>query len=194
MKNIMDEWVDVLIEDPAAHTFHIAGKAPRSTVHTKGLLHQTVHLWILRHTSNGWQVLMQQRSSNKESWPNLWDMSVAGHISSGQTPVAAILREMREELGIEKSAADMKFVGSYRLQYNGEFQNQPFRDNELVYVYTCIDNDIDITTLCLQETEVQAIKWYDIATVYEDLTTSPNTQFCVNPKDVKILMETPLYI
>ena len=39
--------------------------------------HRAVHVWIfVQSTAN---VLIQKRAACKESWPNLWDISAAGH-------------------------------------------------------------------------------------------------------------------
>jgi 8-oxo-dGTP pyrophosphatase MutT (NUDIX family) len=38
--------------------------------------------------------------AHEGNWPNLWDVSVAGHISAGEGPVEAALREAQEELGV----------------------------------------------------------------------------------------------
>ena len=38
----------------------------RTVAHDKGIRHRTAHIWIVRNTDNGCEVLLQQRSYNKE--------------------------------------------------------------------------------------------------------------------------------
>ena len=47
------------------------------------------------------ELLLQQRSLNKDVQPGKWDTSVAGHIDIGETPVEAALREALEEVGVK---------------------------------------------------------------------------------------------
>jgi len=45
------------------------------------------------------KVLLCHRSASRRWFPNVWDLP-GGHIESGETPTAALVRELREELGI----------------------------------------------------------------------------------------------
>ncbi len=60
---------------------------PKSEVHRDGDWHGAAHLWILNREG---QILIQRRSPTKENWPNLWDVSVAGHIFAGEGPVEVL--------------------------------------------------------------------------------------------------------
>ena len=56
----------------------------RSVAHREGALHGTVHIWIVRENDkSGYDVLLQKRSDNKDSYPGCYDISSAGHISAG---------------------------------------------------------------------------------------------------------------
>ncbi|WP_395153385.1 NUDIX domain-containing protein [Ilumatobacter sp.] len=46
------------------------------------------------------QILLCHRHPNRRWYPNVWDIP-GGHIDAGETPADAVLRELREELGIE---------------------------------------------------------------------------------------------
>lgn len=48
------------------------------------------------------RVLLCLRSARREWYPNVWDFP-GGHVESQETPPAALVRELREELGIEIS-------------------------------------------------------------------------------------------
>ena len=88
----------------------------RSTAHRDGILHRTAHLWVVRKVSGKYQVLMQKRSMEKESFPGLYDTSSAGHIPAGEEPLPSALRELREELGIEAAPEQLDFAGSFRIE------------------------------------------------------------------------------
>eukprot|EP00667_Euglena_gracilis_P020143 EG_transcript_21766 len=53
----------------------------RKDVHQNGDWHRSVHVWIY-DTLNG-TVLIQKRSPEKDTNPNRWDVSCAGHITAG---------------------------------------------------------------------------------------------------------------
>ncbi|UQU67562.1 NUDIX domain-containing protein [Couchioplanes caeruleus] len=46
------------------------------------------------------RVLLVHRSPNKHAYPNVWDLA-GGHIDAGETELAALAREMHEELGVQ---------------------------------------------------------------------------------------------
>ena len=46
------------------------------------------------------QVLLVHRSPNRHVYPDVWDLP-GGHIEAGETELAALAREMHEELGVQ---------------------------------------------------------------------------------------------
>ena len=55
----------------------------RGDVHRDGDYHGAVHVWIYSESTH--ELLLQQRADCKDSWPGLWDISSAGHISAGDS-------------------------------------------------------------------------------------------------------------
>ena len=47
----------------------------RSVAHSKGILHRTAHVWIIKKVDGRWQVLLQKRSKDKDSYPGQFDTS-----------------------------------------------------------------------------------------------------------------------
>jgi isopentenyl-diphosphate delta-isomerase type 1 len=142
MKN--DEQLDLVNENG-----EVVGQAPRSECHSNPeLIHQVVHIWIFN--SNG-QVLWQQRSLQKKESPGKWDMSCGGHIPAGEKPLDGLIREVKEELGIENIKPH--FVERY-LQGND-------KQTEMIYLYYLIINKKE-TEFVLQKEEVEQVKWFDI--------------------------------
>jgi len=86
---------------------------PREQVHSQGLWHKSVHVWIVN--SKG-ELLIQKRAAEKDSHPNEWDISVGGHISAGEDPISTARKEAREELGIDLSRNELKKLFTYKNQ------------------------------------------------------------------------------
>ena len=110
---------------------HVIGKATRGQCHDGSkLLHPVVHLHVFDAAG---RLFLQQRPLWKDIQPGKWDTAVGGHVDYGEDIASALLREVREELGIED------FTPEFLLRYIFESE----RDRELVHVYrTTYDGDI----------------------------------------------------
>ena len=56
---------------------------------------KNVYAFIIDDNKN---VLLQKRSNTKKLWPNMWDVTVGGHVDSGEFGRQALIREVKEEL------------------------------------------------------------------------------------------------
>jgi isopentenyldiphosphate isomerase len=128
---------------------------PRKTVHSNGLWHRTVHIWIYRRN----QILLQKRAQSKDSHSGLWDVSAAGHIEVRETPLEAALRELEEELGIHSEENDLLYVDTKRFTLVS--QKGDFVDREItsIYLYRW-EGSID--ELSPHPEEVEDLQFYDI--------------------------------
>ena len=115
----------------------------RGLAHTNGVRHRTAHIWIARNIMGKWQVLLQKRSLNKDSFPGRYDTSSAGHIQAGDEPLESAIRELEEELGITAAPEELEFAGTFDIKYEKEFHNRLFKDNEIAFVYVYL-GEIDI--------------------------------------------------
>lgn len=149
----------------------------RTVAHDKGIRHRTAHIWIVRNTDNGCEVLLQQCSYNKDSFPGRYDTSSAGHIRAGDEPLDSALRELGEELGIKAEPAALTYIGKFPIQYEREFFGKPFRDCEVAFVYLYTE-PVDINALTLQADEVESVKWFAIDEVYK-ACVNHSPEFCV---------------
>ena len=75
-----------------------AGQVQRATVHKSGLWHKAVNVFLFR--SDG-RLILQRRAPGKDVCPNLLDLSTAEHLQLGESYLAAALRGVKEELGID---------------------------------------------------------------------------------------------
>ncbi|MDC6365001.1 MULTISPECIES: NUDIX hydrolase [Flavobacteriaceae] len=142
----MDELVDILDENgkPTGQS------CLKSEAHQKGLFHATVHVWL--YTANG-QILIQQRGKDKETHPLLWDVSVAGHVSSGEKIMIAAIREVQEEIGLDIIESDLKSIGTFKEIHT---ISKDFTDAEFHHIFLC-ELKSPLQTLKKQESEVEAL-------------------------------------
>lgn len=133
----------------------------RTAVHETGTCHKTSHVWVYRKKTSGFDVLLQKRSENKDSFPGYYDISSAGHIRAGDEYLESALRELEEELGICARSNELKMVGVHNGMSEMEFYGRKFINNEHSMVYVYDGTDIDISSLKLQKEEVESVKWID---------------------------------
>ena len=144
----MEELIDVLDEN-GNKTGRIE---TRKIVHQEGLYHRIVVIAIIDKNGN---VLMQQRSIKKKTNPEKWDISVAGHVSSGQTSIQAAIREIKEEVGIDINEKELKFICTYK---SGGKLFDNYTANHINDFYIVKRDKIDLDKIQMQEDEVQDIK------------------------------------
>ncbi len=141
----------------------------RALVHADGDIHGTSHVWIVRPNSkNGYDLLLQKRSQNKDAYPGCYDISSAGHLPSGQDYLSSALREMEEELGIKAKPEELHFMGIHEGYSEEIFYGKPFKNHEISYVYLYRE-PVHIEQLILQEEEVESVCWMDFDECYEKI-------------------------
>lgn len=177
------EYLDVCTEDgrPTGRT------VSRDDAHRDGILHRTAHVWIAREKQGGYDILLQKRSMEKESFPGLYDTSSAGHIPAGEEPLPSALRELKEELGISAKLEQLTFAGTFRIRYEKEFHGRPFKDHEVTWVFVYSD-PVEADALTLQASEVDEARWFDLEEVWTEIQTS-RERFCMAWAGLNILRE-----
>lgn len=122
-----EEWFDIVDKNGK-----VLGKAPRSQIHgNPNLLHPTVHIHIFNRKG---LLFLQKRIKTKDLYPGRWDTAVGGHVSSGESVQNALLREAREELGIDARLAkplfryvmtnkrESELIHTFKMTHDGPFK------------------------------------------------------------------------
>ncbi|MBO0992740.1 NUDIX hydrolase [Bacillus sp. SD088] len=127
------------------------GVAIREEVHRIGYWHEVFHCWFISNEMGIDYIYLQLRSETKKEYPNLLDITVAGHLLENET-VQDGIREIKEEVGIDISFQELEPLGvmDYCLI------RDDFIDKERanVFLYRCDSSFDDFT---LQEEEVAGI-------------------------------------
>lgn len=133
----------------------ISGKgATKDDVFNEGLLHGASHVWIWRRKDGQREVLLQQRASDKRTWPNLFDISAAGHIDLGEEPLDAGIRETVEEIGLKTIGSELKLFCVHRAYLKAE---NGAIENEFQWLYSLeLTGEADFT---LQSSELKSLTW-----------------------------------
>lgn len=134
---------------------------PRDEVHKKGLWHRAIIVAIVNKEN---QILIQQRAKTKEKNPGMWDISVAGHISSGQDSLSAAAREINEEvsvdLGSKVDVKDFRYMTSFR---NSIKYQDDFIENQYYDFFVLRREKMRPENITFQKSEVQAIKFINLS-------------------------------
>lgn len=123
----------------------------RSEVYRKGLWHRSSHIWIINDNN---ELLVQRRNPYKATFPNLWAISVAGHVDSGETSVDTAIRELKEEVNLDVDPSELEFLFTIK-------RETPYKDSFLrvfddVYL---LRKNIDCEQTKLQVEELTDIKY-----------------------------------
>lgn len=171
------EYIDILNEKGES----TGEKATRKDIHKYGYWHRAIHVLLINSKK---EILIQKRSANKEKYPNLWDLSCAGHLSHGDTSISGAMREFEEELGIKANKENMKLIYTIKKSH---MPKEGFIENEFqdVYLYRA---DIDINDIKMQVEEVSEVKYIPFET-YAKKILSENKEFVNRAKEYKEIIE-----
>lgn len=156
-----EEMLDVLDENGIK-----TGKIlSRSEVHKKGLWHRIIVVAIVNENN---EILIQQRSHDKDKNPDMWDISVTGHLSAGQDSLTAATREISEEvsvsLGYSVEVRDFRFMFSFRKEQR---VNEEHFDRQFYDFFILRQSGLREENIKFQSSEVQAIKFVTISELNE---------------------------
>lgn len=108
----------------------------------EGCYHESVAVWIINQEN---KMLIQKRSAVKKRYPNMWAMTT-GAIVADEIGEDAVVREVKEELGIDINKEELKFIGKFK-------GKTAYIDNFI------LKKNIDIKDIILQKEEVSDVEW-----------------------------------
>lgn len=126
-KNIIDE------------NGNIIGQETRDNIHALGLLHQEVHVWFFNQKG---EIFFQHRSNKADTYPDLLDATVGGHVEIGDSFEDAALREIEEETGLDAKKEDLIFIKMSRSNKTDPVTNKTNNVIRAVYA-VCYSNKIE---------------------------------------------------
>lgn len=160
---------------------------PTGEVKTKAEAHKAedwhpgVHVWIVNPEK---EILFQKRADDKELWPGKWDVSVGGHVSSGETPTLTALREVREELGIYFEENHLRHLFDMA-QATPSRNGLMHRAWDYIYLAT---TDVSISDLKLQKEEVSEAKFIPCHE-FESLLAADPSAFVPRQEEYKKILQ-----
>ena len=127
----------------------------RNEAHRKGICHRVIHLWLINARD---EILIQQNSPEDETAPNIWYVSVGGHIISTDSVEMALIRETQEELGLDISHLTDSIKYLYTFKERVVLNNGTYIDDEIFDVFA-LKFDFKLDQITMQAEEVQAVKF-----------------------------------
>ncbi|MBP3460369.1 MAG: NUDIX domain-containing protein [Lachnospiraceae bacterium] len=174
----------------------------RETAHREGIRHRTAHVWIMRRKKNSdfheeeisgaerkicakYEILLQKRSLDKDSYPGCLDISSAGHIPAGDEVVDSAIREMKEELGITILPKQLHFCGKRKFSFQDIFHGSPFFDRQVSSVYI-VWMDIEKDAMNLQKEEIEDVVWMDFNECIK-MVKENSVKHCIAMEELQML-------
>lgn len=101
---MQDEYLDLVNEQD-----EVIGKKLRSEVYAEGMLNfRFVNAFLVNSEGKLW---IPRRTPAKRFYPSCLDMSMGGHVESGETYDESFKRELAEELNIDADTTPWKMIG-----------------------------------------------------------------------------------
>ena len=100
------------------------------------------------------EMLIQQRQLHKDRYPGMWDISAGGFVQSGETVTDAVLREAREEIGVEFDEKSVRYVMTVPFSF-------------VLDGFFAVQTDCRLEDFTPQPEEVAQLKWASLDEVLQ---------------------------
>ncbi len=158
----------------------ILGTMPKGEVHqARTPLHRAFSSFIFRASDK--QLLLQQRSGKKKTWPLMWSNSCCGHPGLGESNLDAARRRLKYELGLDPTL--LEEVAPYRYS----FTKDGTMENEICPILVGIVEHEPV----INRDEVEAVRWMEWKAFLEAIERNPKqySEWCI--EEARILEKTP---
>ncbi len=170
----MEEIIDIYDETTGEKTGETISK---NKAHQNGIWHSSIHILLINEDKT--KILLQKRCPDKKLYPNMWDITVGGHITTGEEPLISAKRELAEELGLDSEKFEFQFLNKIK----EEFLSNGVNSKEFVYVYL-IKSDVDLEDIIVQVEEVSEARWF---TKEELLTLIANDEIINHKEEFELI-------
>lgn len=147
----MERYLDVINDRD-----EVIGKETRSKIHREGLLHREIHVWFVTPQK---EIIFQHRSPTKDTYPDLLDATVGGHVDLGMNYEDTAIKEIEEETGLRVSPHDLVLVRTRKDDTQDVLTNTTNRALQNVYAHIFKGK---ITDLAIEEGECQGFEAWSI--------------------------------
>lgn len=110
----------------------IIGVEDRNTIHKKGLLHREVHVYFITPEK---QIIFQHRAKDKDTFPDLLDATVGGHVEIGDDYIKTAVKETLEETGMKINYSDLIPVSKIHKNSTDNSTGKINHAFQLAYIY-----------------------------------------------------------
>ena len=129
----------------------------RDEVHKRNLLHNEIAVFLINDKG---ETLLQKRSGNKKHNPNKWAIC-AGHVEAYESLENTVIREAKEELGIDIPIKELKtFV---------EKETKIRKNNSCITNYFYYKTNMELHEFIIQKEELIEVKWVSIEDIIKML-------------------------
>ncbi len=153
----------------------VLGTMAKSEVHgVKTPLHRGFSLFLFNSKGD---LLLQQRSHLKKTWPLVWSNSCCGHPSLNEENIEAAFRRSQFELGLTPEF--IKQIAPYRYS----FTREGVMENEICPILIGFVKDTEFKP---NSEEVEAIKWIDWKEFLKLIRTGQSgfSEWCVEEAEI----------
>lgn len=170
------EYLDILTENG----IYIGKTATKKECHENGYWHRSAYAFIINSNN---EVLLQKRSHLKKVEPNTIDITLGGHILAGEFGIDALIREAKEELGIDLKKEDIQYLTcstSENIEKDKNIINRQFNE------YFVIFKDVKIDEINIQPEEVEEVSYYNKNEILDKIRNHKD-EMCTKDMAWKIL-------
>ena len=148
----------------------VIGYGEKIETHVKKKLHRAFSIFIIDRVHK--KILLQKRAKEKYHSGGLWSNSCCSHWRKDETILEAIIRCVKDELGIiltkdlnitknplNNTLNDTAIIYAGKFQYFSEYEN--LAENEIDYVFVFYVSDEITDKIIPDQREIEDIKWID---------------------------------
>ena len=137
---------------------NMISKSSPKEAHSSGKLHREAAALIFNEKG---EILVQERSDNEKL-----DSSGAGHFMFDETYLEGVIREVKEELGLDISASKFNEILKVRLSGSNGLNNR-------FVTFFEVNGNYKIKDMKLELSEVKSVTYYDLKELNELLKKEP---------------------